>query len=147
MIKLTSVVIREFKIGDYQKVLKLWDNTGIHYRPKGRDSRQRIGRELKSGQGIFLVAEISGNIVGVVIGTNDGRKGWINRLAIAPEYQRQGIGRELVNKLEDHFSTLGINVIACLIERENTGSKKFFDHIGYLSGEVEYYSKRHSPDS
>lgn len=146
MIKQSKTVIREFHINDYEKVLKLWDDVGIHYRPKGRDSRQSINKQIRTGQVIFLVAEISGNTIGVVVGTHDSRKGWINRLAVAQECQQQGIGRELVNKLEDYFNTLGIDVIACLIENENTGSKKFFQNIGYLKGEVEYFSKRKSPD-
>jgi N-acetylglutamate synthase len=147
MMKSDNVIIRGFRIDDYENVLKLWDEAGIHYRPNGRESRERIKKELKAGQAIFLVAETSGKIIGVVIGTHDGRKGWINRLAVAKEFQRQNIARRLVIKVETQLNALGIDVIACLIEKDNAISMKFFKQLGYTKAEVEYFSKRQLPDS
>jgi hypothetical protein len=62
---------------------ELWQEAGIHYRPGGRESRSHLAKELEGGQAIFLVAVAEGKVVGVVLGTHDGRKGWINRLAVA----------------------------------------------------------------
>ena len=73
---------------DYENVIVLWEEAGIHYRPGGRESRQRMAGELKNGQSVFLVAEADKRIVGVVLGTHDDRKGWINRLAVAEEFRR-----------------------------------------------------------
>jgi ribosomal protein S18 acetylase RimI-like enzyme len=146
-LKPKDVIIREFRMDDYENVLRLWDEGGISYRPKGRESRQHIEKELKSNQAIFLVAEGEGIIVGVVLGTHDGRKGWINRLAIAKDSRRQNIARKLVTAVETRLNEMGIDVIACLIEDENTLSVKFFEKLGYTKGTVEYFSKRKSWDS
>ncbi|MBN1643541.1 MAG: GNAT family N-acetyltransferase [Dehalococcoidales bacterium] len=142
-----DIVIRKFRMSDYEDVLKLWDEAGIHYRPNGRESRQRIEKEMKARQAIFLVAESQNRIVGVVFGTQDGRRGWINRLAVAKEFRRQGIARKLVMAVENKCTELGIEITACLIEKENAASKKFFARLGYGSYPVEYYSKRRSPGS
>ena len=119
MMKRNNITIREFRIEDYDNVVNLWVEAGIHYRPKGRESRPRIEKEIKSGQAIFLVAVAGKRIAGVVLGTHDGRKGWINRLAVAKEFRRQKVASKLVTAVETRLNAKGIDIIACLIEPEN----------------------------
>ena len=82
-------------------------------------------------------------INGSVFGTHDGRKGWINRVAVAPEFQRQNIAKKLIAKVEDRFSELGIDIIACLVEDWNTNSLQVFEKLGYKKhSDMVYFSKR-----
>jgi ribosomal protein S18 acetylase RimI-like enzyme len=141
------VTIREFLLTDYNSVVKLWDKAGLHYRPKGRDSHARIEKELSAGNAIFLVAEVDGKIIGTALGTHDGRKGWVNRVAVAKDYQKSGIARRLVTEIEKRFDKLGLDVIACLIEKDNTTSMKAFERLGYERWNGYYYSKRKSGES
>ena len=143
-----DIVIREFRIEDYENIVALWDSAKLSYRPRGRDSPERIGQELKKGNAIFLVAEVRGRLAGSVLGTHDGRKGWINRLAVCPEFRRQSIARRLVDEVESRLSRLGIEVIACLIEGWNTTSMQVFERLGYerYPG-IAYFSKRKSRDA
>jgi len=78
-------LIRELSIGDYDALVALWDESGLPYKPAGRDARGHIARELEGPSSIFLVAEVDGKLAGAVLGTHDGRKGWINRLSVAPK--------------------------------------------------------------
>jgi ribosomal protein S18 acetylase RimI-like enzyme len=142
-----NIIIRSFCIEDYVAVTALWEEAGIHFRPNGRESRPRMEKEIKSGQAIFLVAVADKKIVGVVLGTHDGRKGWINRLAVAKEFRRQKVASKLVTAVENRLNELGIDITACLIEPENAVSKTFFSKVGYAKVPVEYLSKRKSPDS
>lgn len=142
------MTIRPFRIEDYEQVIELWQKAHLPYKPKGRDSKKEIERELHADNAIFLVAEEKGAVVGSIFGTHDGRKGWINRVATAPQYQRQGIARALVSEAEQRFRKMGINIIACLIEDWNTGSIAFFEKIGYSEyRNVLYFTKRESPDT
>jgi len=143
----SRIVIRKFRLSDYDALLNLWDETGLHYRPKGRDSRERIEKEIKKRHNIFLVAEVDGKIVGTILGTHDGRKGWLNRVAVAKKFRRQGIARRLVTEVEHRLDKLGLDVIACLIERDNEISMKFFNRLGYEKSDVLYFSKRKTPES
>jgi N-acetylglutamate synthase len=145
--KSKEIVIREFTMDDYEQVTTLWKQAGIHYRPNGRESRARMAKELQGGQAIFLVAEAGKKVVGVVLGTHDGRKGWINRLAVANDFRRQNIASKLVAGVESRLKALGIDITACLIEPENAASKSFFYKMGYFKLPVEYFSKRQSPDA
>jgi N-acetylglutamate synthase len=145
--KTKDTIIREFHMDDYESVIALWEEAGIHYRPNGRESRPRMEKELKTGQAIFLVAVVDKRIVGVILGTHDGRKGWVNRLAVAKEFRRQNVASKLVAAVETRLNELGIDVIACLIEPENSISKTFFSKLGYTKAPVAYFSKKKSPDS
>jgi ribosomal protein S18 acetylase RimI-like enzyme len=142
-----EINIRRFEIEDYDSLIKLWRSAGLPFKPKGRDSKAKIESELKKGIAIFLVAELGGQIVGSVIGTHDGRKGWINRAAVHPGYQKKGIAKMLVSEVEKRLGELGLDIIACLIEDWNTRSMKVFEKMGYIKhNDVIYYSKRKNED-
>lgn len=142
-----NILIRKFSTEDYNALIKLWNDSRLPYKPKGRDSKDKIEFELKRGNALFLVAEINGKLVGSILGTHDGRKGWINRLAVAPEYQMQGIARRLVDKVEGWLHKLGISIIACLVEDWNMNSKKFFESLGYnMFADIVYFTKKRYPD-
>lgn len=138
-----KVTFRKMTIQDYTPVIMLWRQGNIPYRPQGRDSRKNIITQLQQPNCYFLVAEVDHTIIGAIIGTHDGRKGWINRLVVAPSYQRKGIARRLVTEVERHFTSLGIDIIACLIEEWNTTSMQVFERLGYTKHQdILYFSKR-----
>jgi len=137
------MIIREFSIKDYDALITLWNDVQLPFKPKGRDKRDKIECEIKQENAIFLVAEINGKLVGSVFGTHDGRKGWINRLVVASEFQRQNIAKKLIAEVEYRFSELGIDIIACLIEDWNTKSLQVFEKLGYKKHtDIVYFSKR-----
>ncbi|MDZ7742662.1 MAG: GNAT family N-acetyltransferase [Bacteroidota bacterium] len=123
--------IRNFKIEDYEQIIKLWEICELPYKPKGRDSKEKIQQELKKGIAIFLLAMEDEEIFGSVLATHDGRKGWINRLSVLPGYRRKGIGRRLVKEAEKRFEKEGIEIYACLIEEGNETSLEVFNSLGY----------------
>lgn len=140
---LSNIVIREFRMDDYDVLITLWNEAQLSYKPKGRDSRDKIEQEIKQGNAIFLVAEVNGRLIGSILGTYDGRKSWINRLAVAPEFRRRGIAKKLVAEVENRFSKLGIEIIACLIEEWNTQSMQVFARLGYKKHpDIVYFTKR-----
>lgn len=135
--------IRRFRISDYDALIKLWNEAQLVYKPNGRDRREMIQKQIQLPNTIALVAEKEGKLIGSVFGTHDGRRGWINRLAVLPEFQRKGIGRELVKELETRFHKMGIGIIASLVEDWNKTSLRVFQRIGYKKHkDIIYFSKR-----
>ena len=142
-----DIKIREFNISDYHEIIKLWKEAKLPYKQNGRDSLENIKKELLKGCCIFLLAVDENKIVGSVFGTNDGRKGWINRLAIKSEYRGNGIASQLVEEVEKRFNDLGIGIIACLIEDDNPDSLKVFSKFGYSEFVgMHYLTKRKHSD-
>lgn len=140
--------IRRLTIDDYAAVIALWQRAGLPtVRPTGRDSRSEFERQLQHGQ-IVIGLEDGDKLIGVVVATNDTRKGWINRLAIDPKYRRRGYGEQLVHAAEDALRESGLMILAALIEDYNVASLSLFNKLGYaVHPEVHYVSKRDSSDA
>ncbi len=132
---------------DYDSILELWGICGIPSKPKGRDSYDRIVSEMKENPEYWKAVYKNEKIVGIVVGTDDGRKGWINRLAVHPEYRRKGMGKMLVESLEKEFDKKGLDIIGALVEGDNPGSMEFFEELCYEDIGAIYYSKRKSDES
>ncbi|MCK5055633.1 MAG: GNAT family N-acetyltransferase [Candidatus Aminicenantes bacterium] len=142
-----NLLIRPFGEDDYHAVISLWEQTGIPCKPQGRDSKEKILKELSNPGTLFLVAEKDGDIIGTVMATHDGRKGWINRLSVVPRRQHQGIATRLLKEAEDHLYRCGMEIITCLIEDDNPGSMEFFRKKEYIKHtDIIYFSKRKYPD-
>ena len=134
---------------DYPRIVALWQAAGLHIRPTGRDSQEAFERQMAGGLQTAIGIETEGsNLVGVVLATHDGRKGWINRLAVHPDWRRQGVARTLIAAAEDALHQQGIDVIAALIEPGNTPSLECFLGSGYEEYVgLHYVSKRSRIDS
>ncbi|NOZ08494.1 MAG: GNAT family N-acetyltransferase [FCB group bacterium] len=142
-----AIIIRDFKLEDYTALVQLWREVSLPYKPRGRDTLEKIAREILQPTAIFLVAEAKEQIIGAVLGTHDGRKGWINRLAVAPGFQGRGLGRRLIEAVEQRLDDAGIDIVACLIEDWNTVSQTVFTKCGYSRhDDIHYYSKRKNKD-
>ena len=145
--KVPGLEIRRARREDYDSIVSLWNRAGLLYQPNGRDSRANLEREIEDPSVDALVAYSDGLMVGTVIGTNDGRKGWINRLAIDPDHRRRGMAQALVEQVEECFKTRSLKIYCCLINAANEPSQSMFESIGYnRHPEVVYYSKKIDPD-
>jgi N-acetylglutamate synthase len=140
--------LRRLTIDDHAAILALWQRAGLHsIRPEGRDSRAEFDRQLAGGQ-MAIGLEVNGRLIGVVLATNDTRKGWINRLAIDPDYRRQGYGEQLVRAAEEALRAAGMKLIAAFIEDGNAASLTLFDKLGYaVHPNIYYVSKRDSNEA
>ncbi|MDD1748175.1 MAG: GNAT family N-acetyltransferase [Methanomassiliicoccales archaeon] len=135
--------VRSMTPEDYPALVRLWEDAGLTYHPKGRDSKARVIKELGTPMALFLVAESEGRLIGSLLGTTDGRKGWINRLAVHPEHQRKGVAMALLKEMERRFDERGILVLCALIQGDNASSQTFFAKAGYVEDPtVVYYTKR-----
>ncbi len=143
----TKISISVYNDNDYDILIKLWEKSGLPYKPKGRDSRDSIIKEMSRGCGKFLFALINDKHIGSVLVTHDGRKGWINRLCVLPEYRKQGIARKLVKSSEQWLKEQDIGIFACQIEGYNKESFEAFQKMGYVNFEgIRYLTKRVHPD-
>lgn len=142
-----DIVIRRFKMSDYDRVIELWQQGNLPLKPKGRDSREEIERQIQLSNVIFLVAESAGKVIGTVLATHDGRKGWINRLAVDPAFRGQGLGQILIREAEKELEKERIMMFAALIEEDNLPSINLFEKLGYeYHPEIKYFTRKKFPE-
>jgi GNAT superfamily N-acetyltransferase len=128
---------------DYSSVAAIWDEAGLPYQPRGRDSEIRITEQLQKECCIYLVAEAEGAIIGSLLITHDFRKGWLNRLAVRPVWQGRSVARALVQEAEESLLSLGVRIYAVQVHRHNVGSRQLFSKLGYQEhDDIVYCSKR-----
>ncbi len=140
--------IRRVRPADYDGIVALWSAAGLFVRKDGRESEGAFLRQVEQFPDLYLAAVDGDRIVGVVFGTHDGRKGWINRLAMLPEYRRRGVAAALVTACDAAIRAHGIEIIAALIEPENKASIALFEGVGYRADvPVIYYRKLSRPDA
>lgn len=139
--------IRPARHGDHREIVEVWHRSGLPTRLKGRESEEAFQRQLEHFSDFYLVAVDGDRMVGVVLGTHDHRKGWINRLAILPEYRQHGVAMALVTACEKALHASGIEIVAALIEPENAVSCALFERLGYRNDyPARYYRKLARPD-
>jgi len=127
-----NVTISKMSIRDFTEVLALWagiPGLGIH--PAGADSHNSIKRYLARNPGMSFVARHNGRLVGTVLCGQDGRRGILYHLAVDPDYRRQGIARNLVNRCLKALAKIGIDKCYIFIFSDNTKAKSFWRKIGW----------------
>lgn len=134
--------IREYADSDEDAVLALWEAAGI-----GRpwlDLRAEIAQKLKRDRELFLVAEDAETraLVGAVMGAYDGRRGWVYHLAVQPDRQRQGLGRDLMAALEEAMLAAGVRKVNLQVRADNPRVVAFYEKLGYQDERLTSMGKR-----
>lgn len=132
--------------GDYEDALAVWHRAGLPARPEGRDAPDAFRRQYEGGAQRAIGIRANGALVAVAILTHDGRKGWINRLAVAPDERRKGYASVLIAEAERWFrDELGLEVFSALIHTHNEPSRALFAELGYETADVVYVRKLARP--
>ena len=139
--------VRPLTAADHPALERLWAAAALPTKPTGRDAAEAFAAQLAFPGSQFLGAFDGQELVGSILANHEGRRGWINRLAVAPERQRQGIAARLLEAAEQALRRDGIEIISLLAFEDNAPSLAFFQSQGYvLNPGVRYLSKRDRPD-
>jgi ribosomal protein S18 acetylase RimI-like enzyme len=139
--------IRTLSIVDYEDMVDLWSRAELPFKPKGRESKEAISKEIMSHPDFFLGAFENGRLIGTAIISCDVRKGWINRLAVDVAYRNRGIAKALISESERILRKNGMRLFCALIETSNIASQELFEKAGYVKHrDIMYFSKRDTDD-
>ncbi len=142
------IEICKLGMADYDVICEVWKASGVKYQTTGRESYESFARQMETGLQTVLGAMIDGKLAGVMIATHDGRKGWVNRLGVTPEFQRQGVGGALIRAAEEMFHAQGLTIVAALVEPNNAASLGLFEREGFhVHHDLYYLTKRDHPNA
>lgn len=122
--------LRSFVSADIAPALKLWSEipglgVGLSDRP------EELIAFLQRNPGLSRVATIEDQIVGTLLSGHDGRRGFLYHLAVDESFQRQGIGRTLVQSCVSQLERCGIPRTTIHIYANNESGTKFWQSIGW----------------
>ena len=136
--------IRSFKPQDEEPVVQLWIDCGLVV--PWNNPHKDIRRKLKVRPDLFLVAHESNRIIATVMAGYEGHRGWINYLAVHPDYQGSGVGRRMMDEAEIRLRAEGCPKINLQVRRTNDGVIAFYKRIGYKVDDAVSLGKRLEPD-
>ena len=126
---MTTLQIRAYRESDQDAVVALWRECGL-VRP-WNDPVKDIHRKLCVQRDLFLVGTVDGRLVATVMAGYDGHRGWINYLAVAREYRKQGFGRNLMDEAEARLRAMGCPKINLQIRSSNAEVIAFYRSLGF----------------
>jgi N-acetylglutamate synthase len=143
-----QITLHDLGTDEYDEILVLWERAGLPVRPEGRDAPDRFARQMADRRQRIVGLRADAKLIAVVVLTHDGRKGWINRLAVDPAYWHRGLAARLIAEAERWFvEDQGLEIWAALIEGENQDSQALFAALDYRRHDVVYVSKRTRPEA
>ena len=119
-------------IQDYEKVYELWmscKNMGFN---DIDDSKEGIARFLERNPNTSFVALENENLIGIILGGHDGRRGYIYHLSVNENYRKNGIGSSLVKNCLEAFKQEKISKVALLVFKYNEAGNSFWENQGFV---------------
>ena len=119
-------------IADYEKVYALWmscKNMGFN---DIDDSKEGIARFLERNPNTSFVAIENDELLGIILGGHDGRRGYIYHMSVAENHRKKGIGSALVEKCLESFKNEKISKIALLVFKYNETGNAFWEKQGFI---------------
>ncbi|HEV8396441.1 MAG TPA: GNAT family N-acetyltransferase [Vicinamibacterales bacterium] len=121
--------LRPATTDDAERIVRFWQDSGASMGPT--DSVEQVRRAVTHPAALLIVAEAEQEMIGTLLGTFDGWRGNMYRLVVHPDWRRQGIGRQLVKRVEQFFAERGARRITVLIEADRPWAVAFWTAAGY----------------
>lgn len=110
------------------------------------DPHLDIARKQAAGDGLFLVAEVDGVVIGTLMAGYDGHRGSINYVGVLPRNRKMGVGRRLMAAAEERLLERGCPKINLQVRTDNLEAVEFYRRLGYETFEIVNMGKRLIPD-
>ena len=129
-------------VADYEPVYQLWHTTkGMALRSHD-DSEEGIAKFLEKNPDSNYVAEMNGEIVGVILCGMDGRRAYIYHTVVRKDLRQRGIGKALLGMVYHAIEQEGIKKNGLLVLKNNEIGNKFWQMQGWTERvDLNYYSK------
>ena len=115
--------IEPYADSDFDAVVALWDACGLNV--AYNDPASDIARLRPDENAALFIGREDDKLIGSIIIGHDGHRGWIYRLAIAPDHRRHGHARALVRHAESWLKERNIRKSQFMIRDSNEAVKRF----------------------
>lgn len=124
-----AIVIRDIEDQDIEQVIALWHSAGVA-RP-WNDAGKDISRARESDHSTILLALMQDKVVATALVGEDGYRGWAYYVAVDPHFKGNGLGREIMDAVEEWLRERDIWKLNLLVSNDNDQTLNFYQHLGY----------------
>lgn len=103
----------------------------IEYGLRWSWTSERISNSIRAANVNVLTARVGGRTAGFAIMRYGDESAHLDLLAVAPPFRRAGLGRRLVEWLEQCAVTAGIFRVTLEVRAGNRGAQRFYEGMGY----------------
>ena len=135
-----DLVIRPCRDADEAAIIELWHKCALVV--PWNDPKDDVARKIRVQPELFLVGLLDGRVVATVMAGYEGRRGWINYLAVSPEFQRKGLGRRMMDAAEQKLRQLECPKINLQVRTSNKEVIAFYERMGFSRDDVVSLGKR-----
>ena len=139
-----AIEIRSFRQEDEAPLIKLWERCELVV--AWNDPSKDISRKVQLDPEGLLLCLHDNSLIASVMAGYEGHRGWINYLAVDPEYRRKGLGKTMMKAAETYLEQFECPKINLQIWAQNYQVIEFYKSIGFLQEDVINMGKRLIPD-
>ncbi|MDK2124084.1 GNAT family N-acetyltransferase [Parachitinimonas caeni] len=121
--------IRPYRPSDEADTVNLIHLAGLGQYPN--DPLADIRRIHETDGGQIFILESDDRLIGCIVASFDGRRGWVYYLAVHPDEQTKGLGRDLMVYAEAWLKQQGAPKVLLLIRDVNRHTADFYAKLGY----------------
>jgi ribosomal-protein-alanine N-acetyltransferase len=107
---------------------------------------ERVAKHIRCPDTVVLTAREQNRLVGFAIMYFGDDNAHLNLLGVRPNYQRRGIGRNLVTWLEQSARVAGITAVHLEVRVSNKAARRFYRSLSYweVVAIPNYYQRKES---
>ncbi len=139
-----ELFIRPYHKEDRRDVIDLWIKCNLVV--PANNPEKDIERKLVVNPELFLVGLLNDTLVATCMAGYEGRRGWINYLAVDPQYRRQGFATVIMKTAEKLLKSIGCIKINLQVRTSNRAVIQFYKSIGFSNDDVVSLGKRLASD-
>ena len=132
--------MRPFDIADTDAVIDIWQQCDLT--KPWNNPHLDIERKLQIQPELFFVGIYENKVIATAMFGYDGHRGWLNYFAVLPAFQKQGFGKQLLQRGEQTLIKLGCPKLNLQIRADNTPAIDFYTATGYTEDAVISMGKR-----
>ena len=140
----SSLLIRPFQTEDEDALVALWKMCELTV--PWNNPHKDIARKIQIQPELFLVGILDSNLIATVMGGYDGHRGWVNFLAVHPDFRENGYGQKIMNSVETEIRKMGCSKINLQIRTGNDKVASFYQKLGFTNDDVVSMGKRLEAD-
>ncbi|MFA6016567.1 MAG: GNAT family N-acetyltransferase [Patescibacteria group bacterium] len=116
---------RIIKLENHPQLITFWKE---NYFVSEMDSLDRFKIFLEKNPELSFITEDEGKIIGTVLGSFDGRRGYLQKLVVDKNYRGKGIGKNLIDLAVKKLQDLGALYIPVSCDSKNL---PFYQKAGF----------------